>query len=414
MRNFILLLAGLVLLLFASSCTSVKRFKSADYKGADNALVDVELFSSRLATETVARQDMHLWNLSANAQTRLVQILDERYPDNAQFMSAMSRNYQLSGDLPVEDFTRKELLMVFSLTRKREYPTINDPAGRFSPADRIEYLKLTLEIPEENNLKFTRWNRYATEYGEMEIADVSFSRSLELGASGDPGGVDLSGKASLTRSERQVIETRYLKLNGSLSETQLVLEEEGTRETDLTGNISANVSLEFEGFPERVVIPFFSDSGEMVIQFSDVLVPALELAPDTLFAKLTMEYIYRHVQSGWLTFAEWDDKVEYYEGTVHKRVPLFTKQDYLPGFYCIGVEQEDRNALKVKRENGKEYLLQFMDYSSATRFQDWLLKPDRDPLRPVFMGNSQLVFEGQPVTPAGILEDQLKVIPVHR
>ena len=37
---------------------------------------------------------MNLWNLSANAQTRLVQILDERYPDNAQFMSALSRNYQ--------------------------------------------------------------------------------------------------------------------------------------------------------------------------------------------------------------------------------------------------------------------------------------------------------------------------------
>ncbi len=152
----------------------------------------------------------------------------------------------------------------------------------------------------------------------------------------------------------------------------------------------------------------------MVIQFSDVLVPALELAPDTLFAKLTMEYIFRHVQSGWHTYAEWDDKVEYYEGTVHKRVPLFTKQDYLPGFYCIGIEQEERIALKVKLENGKEYLLQFMDYSSTTRFLDWLLNSDRDPSGPVIMGDSQLIFKGQPVTPARILEDQLKVIPVHK
>jgi hypothetical protein len=193
----------------------------------------------------------------------------------------------------------------------------------------------------------------------------------------------------------------------------VVLEEEGTRETDLTGNISADISLEFGGFPERVVVPFFSDSGEMVIQFSDVLVPALELAPDTLFAKLTMEYIYRHVQSGWLTYAEWDDKVEYYEGTVHKRVPLFTKQDYLPGFYCIGVEQEEKIALKVKRENGKEYLMQFLDYPSASRFLEWLSNPVREPLRPVFIGASQLIFKGQPVTPAKIVEEQLKVMPVH-
>ena len=137
MKNLILLLAGPVLLLFASSCTSVKRFKSAEYKGSDNALVDVELFSSRLAMESVPQQEMYLWNLSANAQTQLVQILDERYPDNAQFMSVMSKNYQLSGDSPVEDFTRKELLMVFSINKQRDYPSINDPAGRFSPADRM-------------------------------------------------------------------------------------------------------------------------------------------------------------------------------------------------------------------------------------------------------------------------------------
>jgi len=413
MRNKILLLAGLLFLLFGSSCTTVKRFKSADYKGTDNALVDVELYNSRLVAESVPQQDMHLWNLSANAQTRLVQILDERYPDNEQFMSVMSKNYQLSGEKSVDNFTRKELLMVFSVTRDRDYPKINDPAGRFSPADRIEYLKLTLEIPEENKLKFTRWNRYATEYGVVEIADVSFSRSLELDAGGDPGGVELSGKASLNRSEKQVIESRYLKLNGSLSDYKVVLEEEGTRGLDLTGNISANVSLEFRGFPERVVIPFFSDSGTLVLQFDDVLVPALDLAPDTLFAMLSMEYIYRHVESGWLTYAEWDDKVEYYKGTLHKRVPLFTKQDYLPGFYSIGNEKDERNALKFSRENGKEYLLQFMDYPSARRFLDWLSNPVRDPLRPVFIGTIQLVFKGQPVTPAKIREEELKVMPVH-
>jgi len=414
MRNKILLLAGLLLLLLLCACTSVKRFKSADYKGTDNALVDVELFSSRLASETIPQQDMNLWNLSANAQTRLVQILDERYPDNAQFMSALSRNYQLSGDSPEEDLTRKELLMVFTVSRDRDYDRLKDPSGRFSPADRIEYLKLTLQIPEENQLKFTRWNRYATEYGEINIADVSFSRSLELDAGGDPGGVDLGGRASLSRSEKQVIEARYLKLNGSLSETQVVLEEEGTRETDLTGNISANVSMEFGAFPERVMHPFFSDSGALVMQFHDVLVPAMEFAPDTLFADLSVEYIYRHVESGWLTFAEWDDKVEYYKGRVHKRVPLFTKEDYLPGFYCIGMDRDEREALKISNENGKEYLLQFLDYPSAKRFLDWLSDPRRDQSRPVFIGTSQLFFNGQPVSPERIKEEQLKLMPVYR
>jgi len=396
-----------------SACTSVKRFQSVEYKGSDPALVDVELFSTRLARESIPQQDMNLWNLSANAQTRLVQILDERYPDNGQFIAALGKDYQLTGESAVEDFARKELMMVFSVTRKRDYPGINDPAGRFSPADRIAYLKLTLEIPEENKLKFTRWNRYATEYGELEIADVSFSRSLELDANGDPGGVDVGAGVSLNRSEKQVIESRYLKLNGRLSETQLVLEEEGTRETDLTGNISANISLEFAGFPERVVLPFFSDSGDLVIRFSDVLVPALEWVPDTLFATLTLEYIYRHVQSGWNTFAEWDDQVEYYEGRVESQVPLFTKGDYLPGFYCIGDDQEEREVLKIKNEYGKEYLLQFLDYPAANRFLEWLIHPGRDPLRPVFVGTSQLIFQGKAINPARIVQEQLKVMPVY-
>jgi hypothetical protein len=413
MRNRKFFLAGTVLLLLLSSCTSVKRFKSAEYKGADNALVDVELFSSRLALEPMASQDMYLWDLSANAQTRLLQILDARYPENGQFMRAVSKNYRESGEAVVEDYTRKDLQMVFTISRDREYDMINDPSGRFSPADRIEYLKLSLEIPEEHKLKFTRWNRYSTEYGEIDIADVSFSRSLELDAGGEAGGVDLKGGATWNKSEKQVIGSRYLKLNGSLSAHQLVLEEEGTREADLSGNISANVSLEFGAFPERLVVPVYSDSGDLVIQLMDVLVPALEEAPDTLFARLSLEYIYRHVQTGWSSYAEWDDRVEYYSGRVEKRVPLFTAKDYLPGFYCIGSDVGERTALKYSSGNGNEYLLQFQDYQAASQFLDWLSRPDRDPGKPVYMGSSVLTFRGETFTPTLVSEKGLKLMPVY-
>jgi hypothetical protein len=95
-----------------------------------------------------------------------------------------------------------------------------------------------------------------------------------------------------------------------------------------------------------------------------------------------------------------------------KRVPLFTKADYLPGFYCISEDQEEGDALKIKIGNGKEYLLQFLDYPAANRFMEWLIHPGRDPLRPVFIGTGQLVFKGKAVNPAGILQDQLKVMPV--
>ena len=81
------------------------------------------------------------------------------------------------------DYTARNLRMVFTISRARDFASLGDRSGKFSPADRIEHLKFTLEIPTEYHLHFTGWNRYTTEYGEMEIADVSFSRSIDLDAS---------------------------------------------------------------------------------------------------------------------------------------------------------------------------------------------------------------------------------------
>ena len=195
---------------------------------------------------------------------------------------------------------------------------LDDPRGRFSPADRIEYLRLSLENPDSCRLRFHEWNRYVTEYGEIHIADVSFSRNLDLSVEGGTGGVDVETGTSLGRNEKQEISKRYLKLNGSISDQRVVIEAEGTREVDLTGNVIADVSLQFDAFPEVVFIPVFI-SGEnntrvlSDLKFLNVLGPAMSDAPDTIFADLELNYIYRHVDSGWLTFAEWDDRVEYYQ-----------------------------------------------------------------------------------------------------
>jgi hypothetical protein len=349
----------------------------------------------------------------------MVQILDERYPDNEQFMDAISGSFG-TNEVSVLDLTRKDLRMVFSISKSRDYSKLNDAKGRFSPADRIEYLRLSLEIPESYNLRFNEWNRYVTEYGEVEIADVSFSKSMDLSLDGSLGGADIGYDATVARSEKQVISKRYLKLNGSINDHMAVIESEGTREIDLTGNVIADVSLVFEGFPELVVIPVFSDAVDgtgaaevATLKFIDVVVPAMEDAPDTLFARVSLDYIYRHVESGWKTFAEWDDKVEYYRGNVSKKVPLFLKKDYLPRLYCIGTDQAEKRALKFSKSPDKEYLLQFREYQEASRFLEWLQNPARRQTDPVFLGSNKLLFQGTPISPGEVVEKQLKVMPVY-
>jgi len=419
------------MLFFIIGCTSVKRFKSATYKAQDNSLVDMDLFDYSLTAAGFETSGKNLWELSASAQPQLIQILNTRYPDNEEFTRALSYEYMVNEAVRAFDYTSMDLGMVFTINKRRDYSSLNDGSGRFSPADRIEYLKFTLEIPDHYNLYFTKWNRYVTEYGEIEIAGVSFTRSLELEAEGSvKEKTDVVGKGTISQDENQEIRSRYLKLNGSISDTRIAIEEEGTREIDLSGNVIADVSLEFAGFPERLTIPLFSGEkqdgvragGSVVaaLKFVDVLVPRMEDAPDTIKAVLELDYVYRHVQSGWKTYQEWDDQVEYYTGTVKKEIPLFTKKDYLPWFYCIGTEHPQKRAMKIRTGAGKEYPLQFKDYSDASRFFMWLVDlPGRgdEPAsgQAIKIGNNTLLFNGKPVTRDQVIsEADLKVLPVYR
>lgn len=417
MRKIFFLFAGSVLLFILCGCTSVKRFKTAAYKGEDNRLVELDLFHTRLSADPVSVKEKNLWTLSANAQTRLIQILDERYPDNEQFMSVLSGNYGTENN-QWEDYTQKDLRMVFTLSKNRDYQVLNDPRGLFSPADRIEYFRLSLEIPDAYRLRFHEWNRYVTEYGEIHIADVSFSRNLDLGLEGSPAGVDMGTGASLGRNEKQELSKRYLKLNGSISDQHMVIEAEGTREVDLTGNISADVSLQFDAFPEVLMVPVFlaGENGERVLadlKFLDVLVPAMREAPDTIFADLRMSYIYRHVDSGWKTFAEWDDGVEYYRGTIKKEVPLFLKKDYLPGFFCIGTGKGGESAIQLFLRPGREYLLQFRDYREAYAFLEWLENYAQSNSGVVDIQGMKLQYGGKPIMASEVPDHHFRVLPVY-
>jgi len=417
MKKPSLLLSVCLLLFLTAGCSSVKRHKSAQWKAQDNSLVDMELFGASLEHPGMDAADKNLWDLSASAQAELIQILHERYPDNKQFISSLNNKYLAEGLIPLPDLSTKDLRMVFTVSKRRDYRDLNKSSSRFSQADRIEYLKFSLELPPDYNMRFKKWNRFGTEYGELEIADVSFSTSLDLEAEGVIRESDTGGKLSFSKNEQQEVKTRYLKLNGSISDQLICIEEEGTREIDLTGNVIADVSLEFDGFPERVAHPVFSGEGLSSFRYVDVLVPRMDEAYDTIRATLTLEYVYRHVQSGSNTFTEWDDQVEYYTGTISKQVPLFTKSDYLPGFYCIADLQNGKDLLKIRQGEGRDYLLQFVSYSDAYRILEWLEggkgSTEESMQEPLMVGNSTLLFRGDALSGAEASEISWRVQPVY-
>lgn len=378
MRVPTVLSATILLSVIAISCTSVKRFKSASYRGEDNTLVDLHLFGSRLESTGQESAGKSLWDLSASAQPQLIQILNERYPDNAEFTGALKQEFIQKGAGPVSDYTSSKLRMVFHITRLNDPSWLGGGPGHYSPADRIESLKISLEIPPEARLRFTGWNHYSTEYGDLEIADMSFSRSLELDAATSGERSEVGVKGSANRSEKQVVTSRYLVFSGSISDHRIEIFEEGTRGADLAGNLSADVSLQFESFPERVTIPHYSGESRdgvskvSALNFMDVMVPRMEDAPEAISATLELEYIYRHVESGWKTFQEWDDRVAYYKGSVTREVILFEKHEYAPPIYCIADVSGDER-LRIWSGTGIQYPLQFNSEAEANQFLEWLI-----------------------------------------
>lgn len=405
-------------IIFSTGCTTLKRYSSLAAPGTNNAIADIDLFGVSLSRPEPGKNVKSLWDLSADAQSQFIKILNSRYPDNGMFLNSFNFDYMKEIDQVTSDnFVNRDLRLIFSVSKIRKYSNRYAISGiEVSPADRLEYLRISLSVPEDSVLRFKAWNMYTTEYGSVDIASVSFSRTLQLNTtasfSADKGkvGSDVSagGSSSLIRKEDQAIKYRYLLLNGRISDTQIEMEEEGTREIDLTGNIIADVSLGFYSFPETITrisglkdnLGEFNDTGKIMIDYSVVAVPKMRDIEDTIKAELEMEFVYRNVVRGSKTFPEWDDRVKYYTGTVKKIIPLFAARDYVPDFYCIGMDGTDKELLKIKASDKSLYELKFRSYEEASDFYAWLMqyfsKNDDEPMLKI--GGQTLIFKDNNLT----------------
>jgi hypothetical protein len=392
MRKEILVFLLVSGLLFHSACTSLRRYSSLLTPGIDSTLADIDLFGFRISQVKPANGGKSLWDLSADAQSQFIKILNSRFPDNDRFLSSLSFEYMKGNDdLSTNDYVSKDLRLIFSVSKRSgifDKMAFNSP--KLSRADRLEYIKISLVL-RDPSLRFTGWNIYSTEYGSIDIGDVSFSKSFEIKASSAlsakkesvGGDVSAGATASLSRREDQSIKQRYLKLSGRINKQKIEMEEEGTREIDLTGNIIADVSLEFDRSTEMLArfsglkdsTGAFNPPGKLSADVYLVSVPKKRKIDEYIEADLKMDYVYRNVHRGKRSFPEWDDRVKYYRGAAIKTIPLFTARDYVPGFYCIGSLSENnvRDLIDIERGGDNQYPLIFSNYDEASAFYTWLV-----------------------------------------
>jgi hypothetical protein len=389
MKTFYTLLTAGILILNCSCSTSLRRYRSTAGTGNDSTLANAELFGVRLDPLSVQKNGKTLFDLTADAQSQFIKIMNVRYPENGRFLKSLNYDFLTAeGQNEPADYISRDMRLVFSVSRKYEQDA-KDPGPQISPADRISYLRLSLII-DDPVLSFSGWNLFTTEYGSVDIGNVSFSNSIGsvFSLSVPVKQTDSKGTASAelstqkSRKEDQQVRYRYLKLNGKLNDSVIVLEEEGTREIDLAGNIIADIALKFRTDEELVTcIKNLNDSAgranppsRLIVEESVALVPGIENVPKPIGAKLVFDFTYRSVISGGRTFPEWDDRVRFFSGHREKHIILLKPSDYVPSFFCLGSTgpESGKNFVYTERADGKSVKLVFKSYGEANAFYSWL------------------------------------------
>lgn len=417
-----------LIIVAATACSNLKRHASAGYVGTDSTLANIDIFGYRVYDKEELSPPGNLWDLNATAQANLLEILDRRFPENNSFINALNnRYYSASETTNKKSYTEKNLRLVLTVSRERDYKSVSRNKNTGHPgADRIEYLKIRLCLPEDIDLEFTNWNRFTTEYADIKVGDVSFNRTVDLNAeAGISEGDNLKRnagtgiKGSISRDEEQQIKYRYMKMNGRLSKKCIEIEEEGSREIDLTGNIISDVSLKFSTFTEKVFIPVFnnyedkSKGSTVSLLEANIEVPAVTGSAAPVMALLEMDFVYRHVKAGSETFQEWDDIVEYYTGSVKKKVKLLGVHDYVPSFYCIGIQSPSKNLIRVRKDDKRSYVLKFRNYNEASSFYSFLISLKKGKENPEEKINDYSLFLAKDQELTRDMIDRLVVMPYY-
>ncbi len=401
MRNHIIVIC----LLAIAGCTTVKRFKTAKTDATDTVkYVSMDLFSIRSEEKKEEKtSEKTLWDLDAEGQAMLIDKIDKRQTANSAFTEGLNSKYFEDGNkLAAVDYCVKNVKVILSINKLRNYAAF---PKSFTPADRIEYLKFKLKLKSGQNAEFIKWDKFQTEFATIDIADVTFARTLEASLTGKAGvngkgtvsagetvsaeaGAEMSVegniKGNISKTEAQKIKYRYASLNGKLDKDYLQIEEEGTREIDLNGNVVIDATIKFKPWYGKFAIledlkdksGAYNPKDKVALKFKPYTMPEFSFEKN-LLVDLEYEYVYRFVKGGYKTFPEYDDRICYKTGNGSSLgLNLILADDIKPGIWVITFVDPTtkvEGVLKVKDKFNTISELQFPSYESAGLFRSWLL-----------------------------------------
>ncbi len=383
----------LILILSLSGCgifkntTTLKTYKKLDKPidcsvDTNNALcrqpfVTIEPFSSTEIDNEDKKSEKTLWDLSGQGQDALINRLSERNKDNDEFKKELENSYLKEPES--SDFTTKKVKIILTIDKlQNNYTTF---------ADRIQFLHFNLSLNGQA-AEFKKWNKYETEFAEIELGEVSFEKKIEpkLSVGTDETFAKAEIGGGLTKTESQKLKNKIAVLNGKFSKDSLVVKETGAIGLDLNGNVIIEATIKFKDtiayFAEftnlRNSKGRFLPMDSVVISLKKIRVPKIAEG-EPLKATLTYGYYYRHVTKNYNTIPEYDDRVTFIKGNgIRIDIDVLDADEIMPDRYLIYGDQEQGDCIGLEfcdggpNSNCHNFALWFSDEEKAAEFYTWL------------------------------------------
>lgn len=434
------ILLACVWVLSINAQTTLKRYKCLSEGSTDTTLVEIKIASTSISPSTpVPPTYKTIFDLSERGQAAVL-----ANKTNDQVSEILNKKFLL--DPPKKgktvDLTNRNIRITFSISRKANYAIKG-----FNAYDRIENLKYNFQLDQSVDplVKFTKWDKYTTEYGTLDIGTLEYNRSFsanlditgKIAANSSSKeskkiddnnstenstsfGPELSGIAktgySNSSKENQSIKQRYIQLTGTFGERKFNIHQQGTRETELAGNVSIDLTISLP--KDEVLIASLSNlfdennlpkpSNQVKLDINRYFVPDINKIPNDISGVLSYDYAVRHIEKKANTFAEFDDKISFITGSRQSNEIIIKKQDLIVPVYFLKIST-DGTTLKGLEADRK--VLQFLSYEEALEFKTWLLFsissiPTNGDLT---ISNRNITFEGTKLSDATIISNVNKI-----
>jgi hypothetical protein len=401
---------GIVPLLAVAACadlTDTKRWSSARDQRGDGTEVQVRVYVAPPASGDTGSTNP-LSALSDRGQAAYVTALAARYKSASEFHEAV---FKPNGDGPAPSafstIDREKRLLILTLTR----PTT------FAPGDRV--MRAVVRV-QPVNFTFGGYTVAQTDRQTVDITTLTRTSSttgtLSVSA---PSNAPVGGSASL-EGKREIGTTTKLseapeKFTVDMVPSCMRVVQEGAHSVDITGNIRIALSLltEARPVPEECNI----DSGDKLTlptstpMMEEVFVVDGNLGfkggrPDLaagknggslrdypqqgLAARVTWEYVLRHVVSGAQYYDESEQGVALIHGSNADCQTIMTRGQFLPPLYAIYAPHSNGT---VTIGRGRQTSLVFTTMDAARLAANWI-----NSAQPSSFGSQPLFYDrGYPV-----------------